>query len=508
MKLQALLQNIVDYSGKQEIDIAGLTLNSERVKANELFIALQGVTSEGQRHIQQAIQNGAKAILCEGETHSFQGNSSQIPIVKLKNIPLYLDDLAKRFYGEPSKDLSLIGVTGTNGKTTTTFLLAQALNRLGLKTAVLGTLGYGFMNQLAPSYLTTPDPISLQKYLKDLKDQKAKAVVMEVSSHGLEQNRVKQIHFQSAMFTNLTQDHLDYHGNMDAYGRAKQKLFQFPTLERAVINADSAYADKILAVTKRDLPVVLYSLHHSFQKFSSRRSSLFTLSVDKFSLDHKGIKAMVKSSWGNGILRSPLLGEFNLSNLVGVLGELCLQGVPFEDALGALSVAAAPPGRMQRIGGMNDPQIIIDYAHTPDALENALKAARVHCHRRLWCVFGCGGDRDHDKRAKMGDIAGRFADRIVITNDNPRSEKPRQIINDILEGVTIEYSEKVMIEEDRQQAIEYALQHALPIDTILIAGKGHENYQIIGEKKLPFNDAECVKLFLGEDKDYETLRYC
>lgn len=498
MKLTELLQGWV----KCEIDdvsISGLTLNTQHIQAGDLFIAIKGQHFDGRTYLQEAIAKGASAIVCEAQgLNAFLATTSEaIPIIPVMDLDTLLGKLAKRFYGDPSKTLDVIGVTGTNGKTTSTYILAQALSRLKKPCGVLGTLGYGFIPHLTDCALTTPDAVSLQKYLYQMKNEGAKAVAMEVSSHGLMQNRVNAIDIKSALFTNLTQDHLDYHGTMEAYGRAKQKLFQFPSLERAVINADSPYADKMLRAITHKIDIVSYSLQPQIS--STLFKNTLPICIKSLTQNHKGIVAELDTAWGEGILRSPLLGEFNVSNLLGVLGELCLQGFALDEALNALSFATSAPGRMQRIGGIRTPQIIIDYAHTPDALEKALKAARVHCERRLWCVFGCGGDRDKDKRAKMGHIAAQFADRIVITSDNPRTEEPSAIIEDIWQGVGAESNEKVIKEIDRKNAIEYAIKHALPVDTILIAGKGHENYQIIGKELLPFSDAQVAGDILGEE---------
>lgn len=499
MKLTELLKGWVKGE-VDEISISGLTLNTQQIQAGDLFIAIKGQHFDGRHYLSDAISRGASAIVCEAENlHAFLTSSTHpIPIIPVMNLDSLLGKLAKRFYGDPSKDLDVIGVTGTNGKTTSTYVLAQALTRLRKTCGVLGTVGYGFIPQLRDCALTTPDAVSLQKYLYQLKNEGAKAVAMEVSSHGLMQNRVDEVEIKSALFTNLTQDHLDYHGTMEAYAAAKQKLFQFPSLERAVINADSPYAEKMLRTIKKKIPVASYTLQ-STRNTATAFNSTLPICVTSLTLNHKGVIAKLDTAWGEGILRSPLLGEFNVSNLLGVLGELCLQGFSLEESLHALSFAMSAPGRMQRIGGIRTPQIIIDYAHTPDALEKALKAARVHCERRLWCVFGCGGDRDKDKRAKMGHIAGQYADRVVITSDNPRTEEPSNIIDEIWQGMSVEHNEKTIKEMDRKTAIEYAIKHALPVDTILIAGKGHENYQIIGKEMLPFSDIGVASEFLGEE---------
>lgn len=508
MKLQQLLQGLTEYREYEDHHVSGLSLNTQHIQPGELFIALKGHQHDGRTYIKEAIARGASAIICEAQgLEAFHAVCSQAtPIIPITNLTNKLSTLAARFYEKPSAGMKVIGITGTNGKTTSSFLLSQSLSRLNISCAVLGTLGYGFVHSLSHSALTTPDAISLQRQLKELKEQGAAAVAMEVSSHGLVQERVSGVEFCSAIFTNLTQDHLDYHGNMEAYGQAKQKLFQFPSLKRAIINADSDYYQKILRSIRRDIPIVLHTVQNKLAFGPSQRSSLFIVTTKKVDLDQKGITAVIQTPWGQGTLRSPLLGLFNLSNLLGVVAELCLQGVDLKDALGALSQSYPPPGRMQRLGGITTPQVIVDYAHTPDALENALKAARRHCRRRLWCVFGCGGDRDKDKRAKMGHIAGLYADKIVITNDNPRTENPRNIIDDILQGITAESYEKIFVEEDRKSAIEYAIGRALAVDIILVAGKGHEDYQIIGDKKFPFSDVECVKTLLKEDNN-EAINY-
>lgn len=499
MKLTELLQDWVKCEN-HDISISGLALNTKQIQAGDLFIAIKGQHFDGRAYLQEAIRQGAKAILCEADgLQAFVSNKAQsIPIIPVPQLEQLLGKLAKRFYSDPSLSLEVMGVTGTNGKTTTSYLLAQALTRLRKPCAVLGTLGYGLLPHLTEFGLTTPDAISLQKYLHELQQAGAKAVAMEVSSHGLMQNRVNAVEIKSALFTNLTQDHLDYHGTMDAYSKAKQKLFQLPSIERAIVNADSPYAEKMLRALNRQIPAVSYTLQTSLPPSPYFKNTL-PICVQSFTQNHKGMRMELDTPWGKGMLRSSLVGEFNASNLLGVLGELCLQGFTLEESLVALSFAMSPPGRMQRLGGIRTPQVIIDYAHTPDALEKALKAARNQCERRLWCVFGCGGDRDKDKRAKMGQVAAQYADRVVITSDNPRTEDPLAIIEDIWQGLTSTQHENAIQEIDRKSAIEYAIKHALAVDTILIAGKGHENYQIIGHETIPFSDAMCASEMLGEE---------
>lgn len=507
MRLQQLIQDLAENQcGHETCEITGLSLNSQEILSGELFIALKGYQRDGRAFIHDAIAKGAGAVICEAEgLADYQFNSQSIPIIPIKNLASKLGLLAKRFYGDPSGELQVIGVTGTNGKTTSCVLLAQCLSQLNMPCAAIGTLGYGFIEDLSQPALTTPDAVTVQKQLNILKNKGAQCVAMEVSSHGLAQGRVSNVVFNSAIFTNLTQDHLDYHGNMDAYGKAKLKLFQFPSLKWAIVNADSPFAEKVLRTISSHLPTVLYSLHPLSPDQLAMKKDVLTIFVKEYELDKKGITAVLQTPWGEGILRSPLLGEFNISNLLGVLAELCMRGIKLDTALSVLSQALAPPGRMQRLGGVTTPQVIVDYAHTPDALKNALMAARLHCRRRLWCVFGCGGDRDKEKRAKMGQVADLYADRVILTNDNPRTESPQKIISDILQGFSEPHSDKVIVEEDRRAAIEYAINHALAVDTILVAGKGHENSQIIGEKKIPFSDIECVNTLFREDPNNDEI---
>ncbi len=477
------------------------------MQTGDLFIALKGQLNDGNAYIEEALAKGAVAVIAQGNP-SFTLTPQGIPLIYLDNLAEKLDIIASRFYGNPSSAFEeIVGVTGTNGKTTTSYLIAQALTRLAKPCAFIGTIGTGFVGALESSPFTTPEPISLQRCMKSFIDSGAKALCMEVSSHGLTQQRVNSVNFSSVHFTNLTQDHLDYHGSMQAYGNAKQKLFQFKSIKRAIVNADDAFSQKMLNGIKKEIPIGAYTLQAKMTGISGIKPSLFfPITTKQIILDQKGLNAVVDTPWGQGKLHSPLLGRFNVSNVLGVLAELCLQGFDFKAALDAISHAFAAPGRMQKMGTIDSAQIIIDYAHTPDALENALLCAREHVQRRLWCVFGCGGDRDKDKRAKMGAIAAKLADRVIVTNDNPRTENPHHIIEAILQGVSAEFGEKILVEQNRESAIRFAINNALAVDTILIAGKGHENYQIIGDKVYPFSDAKIVDTLLREDNS-EAVRH-
>lgn len=467
MNLRELLHDLVPAP---EIEITDLKLCSSAICPQDAFVAIPGTKDDGRRYLQQALDCGAQALICEKKDLAQFHYEQHWPIFAIENLSQKLTLLSRRFYGTFIPQI--IGVTGTNGKTTVCYLLAQALNNLGVKSGVIGTLGYGMIGQLKPFSLTTPDIFSLAKYIKEL--SALSIIAMEVSSHSLSQNRVQNIDFSSAIFTNLTPDHLDYHHDLYTYGQAKQKLFHIT--KRAILNADCAYSQVIQAVCQ--VPVTLYSTHLDV-----------LVRATQVTFSEQGLQAYVITPWGEGWLRSTLIGEFNLSNLLAVITELGLRNIPLPDILKALINAKAPVGRMQWLKGT---QAVIDYAHTPDALEKVLSAMRSHCQGQLWCVFGCGGNRDKAKRPKMGEIAERLSDRVILTNDNPRDEAPQAIIQDILSG----FSAQPIVILDRTQAIHYALAHAALSDMILIAGKGHEDYQIINHQKIPFSDKECVLQFV------------
>lgn len=499
MKLKYLLEDVVDPSLTPEGDVHGLSLNSRSLKPGEIFLAYPGRQTDGRFYIQEALANQASVVLAEAEGLApfVQDLNKSLPIIPVFKLCEKLGLLAQRLYQHPFIAKGVlpvtVGVTGTNGKTTCTFLLAQAAHRLGVPSAVMGTLGQGFIQHpLSDQKLTTADPITLHKQYAHLIHQGAAFIAMEVSSHGLDQDRISGLRLDSALFTNLTQDHLDYHKDMDSYLKAKLKLFTHPFLKRAIVNGDSEYKDPFISVVDQDLPLYLYSVTPPKQGRRHYPKKTVFIYAKEFALTPKGIKAELFTPWGEGVLHSPLLGQFNLSNLLAVVTELCAQGVELNAALRALQFAHGAPGRMERITRGEMPEVIIDYAHTPDALEKALQAAKQHCKRRLWCVFGCGGDRDQTKRPRMGRVAVEYADRIILTNDNPRTESPQKIIEDILSGIPLEYHSKLLIEPDRKKAITQALMNSLSVDTILIAGKGHENYQEIGQERFPFQDRQCV----------------
>ena len=470
-----------------DVFIHRLQTDSRNIQSGDLFIAYPGRQVDGRHYIKEAIEKQAVAVLYEADHYesSIQG---RIPLIAFPNLQHHIGDIATRFYGDPSKTIKVIGVTGTNGKTSCAHFIAQALQSQKILCGVLGTLGYGFIGNLNKTNYTTPDPIQLQQVFAQLKKQDAKAVAMEVSSHALDQYRVQGVHFAIAVFTQLSRDHLDYHDNMEDYARTKELLFQQPGLRYGVVNCDDALGRRIIENYHSKLALVGYSADGTKDaRVSCVRATHIKTLTHGFLVD-------VQTSWGEGAFTIALLGRFNISNLLSVLSVLCLCEVPFEEALIELSKLSTVRGRMQVVNIQDRSQVIVDYAHTPDALEKALTALREHCKGQLICVFGCGGDRDRGKRPQMAAIAERLADQIILTNDNPRSEPPLTIIRDIQAG--FKNGGSVIVETDRAKAIKYAVQKATVNDTVLIAGKGHETTQIIGTDALPFDDVEEAKKHL------------
>jgi UDP-N-acetylmuramoyl-L-alanyl-D-glutamate--2,6-diaminopimelate ligase len=406
--------------------------------------------------------------------------SLRVPNLPVRRLRDQAGFIASRFFGEPSKHLWVAGVTGTNGKTSCSHWIAQSLTSLGRPTAVIGTLGCGFPGAVDPTPNTTPDPVSLQARLHALRARGARAVAMEVSSHGLEQGRVNGVLFDVALFTNLTRDHLDYHGSMRAYGEAKARLFAWPGLKHAVVNLDDDFGAQLASrIDRSRVNVIGYGLGKG------------EIAGHKLDLSTRGLKLEITTPWGAASLASPLLGAFNAHNLLGVLGVLVTSDVALDDALAALARLEPVRGRMQTLRVEGAPLVVVDYAHSPDALEKALETLRALLpdEAKLHCVFGCGGDRDRGKRPLMGEIATRLADHCIVTSDNPRSENPRAIVDEIIAGAHANYR----VEEDRATAILEAMSAARPQDVVLIAGKGHETYQEIGEQRLPFDDFEVAR---------------
>lgn len=465
------------------VHYSGIAIDSRKVQPGDLFLAYPGATSDGRHFIPKALAAGAVAVLWDDAGFSWDARW-RAPNLAVRELRQQAGFIASRFFGEPSRHLWIAGITGTNGKTSCSHWIAQAMTRLGRPTAIIGTLGSGFPGALDAAATTTPDPVSLQRQLDALRRSGALAVAMEVSSHGLEQGRVNGVSFDAALFTNLSRDHLDYHGSMEKYGAAKARLFSWPQLRHAVINLDDEFGERLAARIERSrVNLIGYGLGKG------------EIAGHKLDLSTRGLKLEITTPWGAAEIAAPVLGGFNAHNLLGVTGVLAAAEIGIEQAATALGEIEAVRGRMQTLQSTDAPLVVIDYAHTPDALEKALQTLRdvLPAGGRLHCVFGCGGDRDPGKRPLMGEIATRLADRCVITSDNPRSENPRAIIDQIVSGAHPDYH----IEVDRAAAIYDALAHAMRGDVVLIAGKGHETYQEIGGQRLTFDDALVAQELLG-----------
>lgn len=463
-------------SALDALRIRRLVTDSRKVMPGDTFVACVGEKMDGRHFIGDAIHAGASSVIWEKEGFSWDP-SWNVPNLAVENLRTKAGEIADQVYGHPSEKLWVVGVTGTNGKTSCTHWIAQALTRLGKKTAVIGTLGNGFPGSLSPSVNTTPDAVTLHGLMKDYLEEGVQCVAMEVSSHALVQRRVSGIHFDVALLTNLTRDHLDYHGDMASYGAAKASLFDRPELKYAVLNLDDGFGFEIMKK-----PLHAEKIAYGFSEISD------TMRVTGRNLRMQGgmLSMDVESSWGKGVVSSPAIGRFNASNLLGVLCVLLASGYGLEDAADALSQVGAVPGRMQQLGGNGMPLVVVDYAHTPDALENVLEALREIAKGKLTCVFGCGGDRDAGKRPVMGRIASRLSDRVIVTSDNPRSEDPGSIIAQIAAGIPGDYC----VIRDRKKAIRQAIMESAEEDLVLLAGKGHENYQEIRGERLPYSDIE------------------
>jgi UDP-N-acetylmuramoyl-L-alanyl-D-glutamate--2,6-diaminopimelate ligase len=465
--------------------IKRLATDSRRVEPGDVFVAMPGARSDGRRLIPQAIAAGAAGVLWEAA--GFQWDPAwRVPNLAVRNLREQVGFIAARAYGDPSLHLWAAGVTGTNGKTSCSHWIAQSLTRIGRRTAVLGTLGNGFPGELTPGTHTTLDAASLQAQLAKLLSLGASGVVMEVSSHGLEQGRVNGVAFAAALFTNLSRDHLDYHGTMEQYGAAKARLFHWDGLHHAVINLDDGFGSQLAASLDRSRVNVL---GYGFGKGE--------ISGHKLDLSKRGLTLEIETPWGAGAIRSQLLGRFNAANLLGVLGVLLAAGVKLDDATVALEKVEPVPGRLQMLRRPGRPLVVVDYAHTPDALEKVLETLRavLGSEGRLICVFGCGGERDAGKRPLMGETATRLADSVFVTSDNPRGEDPRVIIDQIIAQAHPNYR----VELDRAAAIQQALRDARKEDLVLIAGKGHEAYQEIAGRRLPFSDTEVAARALEQE---------
>ena len=472
--LRELLQGLANAPA---IPLTGIASDSRKLEAGQLFLACQGIAGHGVDFIGDAVEKAVAAVAFDSST-AIAPEVTGIPVIGVPDLGNQLGKIANRWYGAPSAAMKVVGVTGTNGKTSVAWMIAQCLQHLDRRCAYVGTLGFGFDELEGADGMTTPAAIELHGQLSRFVDAGASHAALEVSSHALTQGRVDGVRFDAALFTNLTRDHLDYHGDMQSYFEAKARLFLKHKPSRCIVNIDTEFGTELAARCGQDVITVSTDI----DRVANGRRYVFARSVV---VTGRGSEIEFVSSWGDGYVELPLPGDFNVANAALVLAYLLSAGVDLKEACRVLQLVEAPPGRMQRVA---DSAVYVDYAHTPDAIESALRALRPHCRGTLWIVFGCGGDRDAGKRPLMGQTAERHADKLVITSDNPRGEEPQSIIDDIGAGL----SESAVLIEDRAAAIAWAIQNAAEDDVILIAGKGHEDYQEIGGKRFPFSDSAVV----------------
>ena len=494
MKLNDLLKAIEDKEviGDRSLEVSRVAYNSKDVVENSLFVAIKGSKADGHSFINEAISKGARAVVVE----QLPEDIKDVTVILTHDTRLALAKIAARFYNDPSSDLVLVGITGTNGKTTTAYLVESIFKEAGLKTGIIGTISYRYGGKSIPASMTTPESLDIQRILTEMAEDGVTHVVMEVSSHALDLKRVESLHFNAGLFTNLTQDHLDYHQTMEHYFKSKAILFNrlLPKEgnkggSHAILNGDDSYSKTLSENATQN--IIRYGVKNKADVFPV--DTLLTLD---------GISAEINTPGGNLRIKSPLIGEFNLYNILAAISVGISQNIPLEDIKRGIERLDSVPGRFERIESKEGIGIIIDYAHTGDALKRTLETIRGLSKGRIITVFGCGGDRDRLKRPIMGAISGKYSDLSIITSDNPRTEDPDTIIEEIKEGMkgsgareyhrtdsTGNFSQKgysTIVE--RLEAIRFAIDTAKPRDTVLIAGKGHEDYQIVGDKRTPFDD--------------------
>lgn len=489
-----LLNGLIDLSESdqqlRDCVVSGVQLDSRLLKPGDLFLACFGRNHDARNFVSDAVELGVAAVVVEsGENWNGVKFLGHVPVIAIDNLSAKLSEIASRFYSAPSEKLTVIGITGTNGKTSCSQFIAQALTDMGMNCGVIGTLGYGVYGDLQETALTTPDAVFTQAALSEMVSQGIDPVVMEVSSVGLHQKRVKAVDFDIAVFTNLSRDHLDYHKTMEEYAESKKKLFTGSKLRKAVVNLDDQYALSILNGICSKVDISTYSA----------KNSVATVYASDLEFNRAGYKATINTPIGVGKVSGVLLGSFNFYNLLAVVTTL-IAYLPFrsEKTIAEICeyVSSLKPvtGRMEIVGEESEITAVVDYAHTPDGLKSALIALKEHFAGQIFCVFGCGGNRDSGKRPLMGEVAEVYADHVIITDDNPRNEDGDAIINHVLSGIA--NLSKVSIERDRAAAISTAISAAKPGDVVLIAGKGHETYQDIGGEKLIFSDVNHVRLAL------------
>jgi len=498
--LDYLLEGFIDDGLIEQchgININALVQDNRKARSGNLFIAHQGYNTHGLLYAQDAVAKGVSVVLWDGDL----GNRDEIlDSISNKVLCLHCEDLkykvgaiASRYYDQPSLSLNTIGVTGTDGKTSIAHFLAQCLDAYDVHCGILGTLGNGFINDLHPTGLTTVDALLVQKTLSEIQLAGANHVVMEVSSHGLDQGRVNGVAFSVAVFSNMATDHLDYHGTLDNYAAAKKRLFFTPGLAAAVINLDDEFGRVLAKEVSDHVCVWGYSLEQDVSKYKGCAD--YFIHVKQITAFENGYHLSVKTPKGDADFDLPLLGRFNVSNALAVLSTLLVSNFSLQHAVSSLSAVQSVDGRVEIIAEPDKPVVVVDYAHTEQGLSAVCSSVREHFDGELWCVFGCGGDRDRSKRALMAKVAEKFADRIIVTTDNPRHEDPQAIIDEVMTGFAS--TDKVEAILDRRQAIDIAISNAQPQDVVLLAGKGHETSQIVGDVHIAFDDRRVAREFLS-----------
>ncbi|WDE06018.1 UDP-N-acetylmuramoyl-L-alanyl-D-glutamate--2,6-diaminopimelate ligase [Thalassomonas viridans] len=485
-----------------------LVNDSREIQSGDIFCAVLGTNQDGRQHIEKAVLAGAKLVISQCQHHLQHGSvikrtfgDTSVNLVQFYQLDSRLYELARAYYREPQAGMTITGITGTNGKTSTSQIIAKLLAAYRQNCAIIGTVGAGTLDALTPIANTTPGPTQLHQLLAGFAAQDISDVAMEVSSHALTQNRVCPGMLDIAVFTNLSRDHLDYHQTMENYAEAKFSIFTGKAGQTAIVNGDDVQGREKLAQWPSAQPVIVFGRSEHIKSYD------LYLRASQIKADNRGTAFALETHLGNFEINSPLMGDFNVDNLLAAIAVLVAKGLPLEPLTEAVKTLTPILGRMENISAPGKATAVVDYAHTPDALEKALQACRRHCQGQLWLVFGCGGDRDKGKRPEMGKIGEQLADHVVITNDNPRHEAAELIASDILAGC--QKSEKITLILDRAQAVRSVLSRAKAEDMVLLAGKGHEDYIILGDEKIEYNERELVlDFFSGEsgEKDQNESR--
>lgn len=501
----ALQDLLTDWASESLPDttVSGVSLDSRLVERGDLYLAVDGAVTHGMRYAQAAIDAGAAAVvIATDDVDSFADviqtiRENGVPVVAVDDLTSRCADIAARFYGYPDRSMTVIAVTGTDGKTSVCRFIAQAFDAVGKRCGYIGTLGWGLGDQLDGTELTTPDVVSLRRMLASLHHKGAELVALEASSHGLAEQRLKGLSIDVAVLTNFGRDHLDYHKTVEHYKASKASLFSWPDLSFMVLNEADSLGRELLAGKPSAVQQIAYRAERpgaDIESTAVERDNVLSLYACDVKADDTGLSFTLSEGDQSAYVSTSLLGQFNVDNLLACYASLRACGVAANEARHGLSVVKPVEGRMERFGGKGSPTVVVDFSHTPQALSVAIESVRVHCRGNLWVVFGCGGDRDPGKRAPMARAAEQ-ADYIVLTDDNPRTEASEDIIAAAMKG--FEKPEEVMVLANRSQAIRYAVSNAKPNDLVLVAGKGHEDYQIIGNTRFPFSDREEVLAALG-----------